>query len=152
MKIVIYSDEYRGQLDEILRRFSCEIYDGLHDLDRFIEGHWAIYLAVKNHTVIGFSSFNIIDYYGFKCSILSNDYVYVLPEYRTSKAMYLLSIQAGKICTEHNMPLEHYYASEHAKKLSRKLKGKKMFETYLYPIDEVKLEYDRLRKFVKIKE
>lgn len=152
MKIVIYSDEYKSQLEGLLKKFSEELYDGLYDLDRFIEQHWVVYLAIKDDIAIGFSSFNIIDYYGFQCDILSNDYVYVVPEHRTSKAMYLFSIQAGKICSDCGLPLEHYYASEESKKLSRKLNGKKMFETYLYPIDEVKKEYDRLRKFVKIKE
>ena len=153
MKIVLYSDKYRDELDVLLKEFSEKLYSGKYCLDSFVNQHWAVYLALNSDgKVIGFSAFMIVNYLGFMDDIMANTYIYVKPEYRTSKAMYLFSIQAGKICVENDLPLEHYYASDDSKKLSRKLKGRKMFETYVYPVDEVNREYNRLKKFVKIKE
>jgi hypothetical protein len=153
MKIVLYSDIYKDSLSELLRLFSKEVFGNCaYDIDRFVDGHWAIYLAIQNDRVVGFSSFIVNDYYGLRSPTLGNDYIYVLPEHRTSKAMYLFSIQAGKICIDNNLPLEHYYSSESSLRLSRKLKGKKIYETYIYDVGDVSNTFNKLINKVRIKD
>ena len=153
MKIVLYNDSYNDSLCELLRLFSEEVFgSGTYDIDKFVNSHWAIYLALDNDIVVGFSSFNINDYYGLRKPTLGNDHIYVLPEYRDSKAMYLFSIQAGKICIDNNLPLEHYYSSDSSLKLSRKLKGKKIYETYIYDVGDVSNTFNKLINKVRIKD
>ena len=152
MKIVLYNDSYRNQLEDLLIEFSESMYSGKCDVDVFVGYHWAVYLAVKDDTVVGFSAFSIGNYLGFLDDIVTNTYIYVKPEYRTSKAMYLFSIQAGRVSEDLDLPLEHCYASDESKRLSRKLKGRKMYEAYIYDRDEVKREYNRLKSKLNIKE
>jgi hypothetical protein len=152
MKIILYQNKYRGQLEDLLRRFSSEVFNSdLYDVDKFVDNHWCIYLSVDGETVTGFSSFIKHDYYGLMPEVLGNTYIYVVPECRTSKAMYLFSIQAGKISVDNKLPLEHYYSSESSKRLSRKLKGKKIYETYIYEFQEVERIFSKLTSKVRIK-
>lgn len=152
MKIVLYNDSYRNQLELLLKELSESCFEGKYDVDEFVNNHWAIYLAINVDDVVGFSSFTINNFFGFTDNVITNGYIYVKPEYRTSKAMYLFSIQAGKISEELDMRLEHCYASNESKRLSRKLEGRKMYESYIYEKEEVKREYNRLKQILNIKE
>ncbi len=151
MKIVLYSSEYKYELERLLKCFSSEVFNtGTVDIDSFIGCHWAIYLAISDGKVIGFSSFIINTYFGLRSSTLGNTYIYVDKEYRNSKAMYLFSIQAGKICIDNGFPLEHYYSSESSSRLSRKLDGKKIYEAYIYELGDVSKTFNKLINKVRI--
>jgi len=153
MKLILYDKQYKNELEELLYAFSDEVFNSkLADIDKFINGHWAIYLAIHNDKVVGFSSFMLNEYYGFIEPVLGNSYLYVKPEHRSSKAMYLFSMQSAKICIENNMSLEHYYSSEDSFKLSSKLNGVKMYTTYLYSVDEVSRIFDKFKSKIKIKD
>jgi hypothetical protein len=153
MKIVLYSDKYRSELELLLKQFSQEVFNtGTADVDSFVGCHWAIYLAIKDDKAIGFSSFVINTYFGLRSHTLGNTYIYVDNEYRTSKAMYLFSIQAGKICIDNGFPLEHYYSSKSSSKLSRKLDGKKIYEAYIYEVGDVEKTFNKLINKVRIEE
>lgn len=153
MKLVLFESKYRDALESMLIKFSKEVFDkGTCDVDYFIGSHFAIYIALDEDKVIGFSSYILNNYFGMSDITLGNSYVYIEPEYRNTKLMYLFSLQSGKICLENDFPLEHYYSSDGSFKLSRKLKGKKMYETYIYDLEEVGREFNRLKKIVKIKD
>ena len=152
-ELVLYSDEYRQDLHYLLLEASKELFGyRTVDLQSFLDYHWAIYLAVVNGKVIGFTSFVLNPYFGLRPMTLGNDYIYILPEYRLSKAMYMLSIQAGKVCVEADLPMEHYYCSEESKKISRKLNGTKLYEAYVYDVSEINRVYKNLTKKIKIKD
>jgi hypothetical protein len=153
MKLVLYNDTYREQLDALLIGFSKEVFDcGTADTDSFVRNHWCIYLAIDDEDrVLGFSSFSINTYFGLRSPTLGNTYIYVDTKHRASRIMYLFSIQAGQICVEKNLPLEHYYSSESSLKLSRKLKGKKIYEAYVYEVGDVEETFNKLIKKVRIK-
>ena len=152
-RVVLYEDKYRDQLEELLMEFSVEVFSsGSCDVDLFIESHWAVYLAVRGDKIVGFSSFVYNSYYGLREPTIGNSYIYVVPICRTGRAMYLFSLQAGKICLEHNLSLEHYYSSDSSEKLSRKLDGKKLYETYIYEVNEVERAFSSLNKKIKIKD
>lgn len=147
MTLVEYSEEYRDDLQELLLNVSKELFgQNQADVDKFVEHHWAIYLVKDEGKVIGFTSFIINTYFGLRPYTLGNDYLYVLPTHRNSKAMYLLSIQSGFVCKEANLPLEHYYSSEQSENISKKLTGVKMYTAYLYEIKEIERVYDKLMK------
>lgn len=152
MKLILFEEKYRDELELLLIGFSKEIYGvGACDVDSFINNHWCIYLAIRDDKVIGFSSFTINDYYGLRTSTIGNDYIYIIPKYRNGKTMYMFSLQAGRISIEHKLPLEHYYASEDAFKISRKLSGKKIYEAYVYEVCDVENTFNKLKEKVNIK-
>lgn len=147
MTLVKYTEEYKDDLQELLLNVSKELFgQNQADVDEFVEHHWAIYLVKDEDKVVGFTSFVINTYFGLRRHTLGNDYIYVLPSHRNSKAMYLLSIQSGFVCKEANLPLEHYYSSEQSENMSKKLTGVKMYTAYLYEIKEIERVYDKLMK------
>lgn len=148
--IKAYDSSYKEELNTLLVALSRELFCvGEVNLDEFIDNHWAIYLAIQNGEVIGFISFIINSYYGLRPPTIGNTYLFVKEEYRKTRATYLLSIQSGHVCTESNMPLEHYYASQESAKLSRKLNGTKMFEAYVYEVEEVNRVFKNLKKTIR---
>ena len=152
VKIILYTDKYKGDLERLLKLFSKEVWDkGTCNVDKFINSNWCIYLALVDDKIIGFSSYTYNEYCGMREPTIGNTYVYVDKEYRTSRAMYLFSIQTGKICIEHQIGLEHYYGSNESMKLSSKLKGSKIYESWEYSIGEVENTFNRLITKVRIK-
>lgn len=156
MKLKLCEPKYHQELRELLKEFSIECFGNSGNnvnVEQFVNGHWAIYLAMGDSgEVIGFSSYVINDYFGMRETTVANTYVYVTREHRRSRAMYLFSIQTGKLCVDNNFALEHYYASGASLKLSSKLKGEKIYEAYIYPVDEVSRVFNRLKNKVRIKE
>jgi len=152
VKIVKYSDAYQQELALLLQGFSADVFQtGTANVTAFVEGHWAVYLAIIDSKVIGFAGFVYNTYFGFRPPTIGLSYLYVTPEHRTSKANYLLNIQSGVVCIAENLPLEHYYASETSAKMSRKIKGRKLYETWLYDVEEVQVAFNRLISKVKIR-
>lgn len=141
-------------LEEMLYLFQKEVYDSdtKVDLKQFVEHHFAIYLIMDGGSVVGFSSFVWNSYFGLREPTIGNDYIYILPSHRRSNAMHMISIQAGQICVDNGLSLQHFYASESSDRLSKKLSGKKLFTVFEYGIDEVTREYERLKTKIKIKD
>lgn len=151
--IVLYEEKHKEELRKLLIEVSSELFGYTTvDYQRFVDNHWALYLAVRNDKVIGLSSFIYNDYYGLRPPTVGNDYIYVLPAYRTGRAMYLLSTQAGHVSISCNLPLEHYYCSDTSKHLSRKLVGTKLYETYVYEVEEIGKIFKSLTRNHNIKE
>ena len=153
IKIVMYSEEYKEEFQEMLLKFSQELFGtGTVNIDEFIDYHWCIYLALKDNKVVGMSSYIFNTYFGLRTPTVGNDYLYVLPEHRGGRAMWMLSIQSGVVSVENNLPLEHYYASEDTRRVSRKMVGVKAYETYIYDVEEVRRIFTKLISKVKFKE
>ena len=152
MKLILYNGEYIDELEKLLILLSDEVFDcGSVDIDKFINCHTHIYLAIIADEVVGFTSFNVNDYFGLRPSTIGNTYLYVKPEYRRSKALHLFSIQAGLIAKDLDMPLEHYVASDASKLLTKRLKGKEIYIAYEYSVEECMLAVNRLTKRLRIK-
>lgn len=146
IEIILYTDDYAEQLEELLKEFSTEIFGyGTADLDKFVNGHWVIYLAKKGDEVIGFSSFIYNTYYGLRPPTVGQTYLYVRPEHRRGRASYLLSKQAGFISVDSGLPLENYYASEASKRIGNRMEGTLLYEAYLYEPSEVAKAYSKLK-------
>lgn len=155
MQIKLYEPKYRSDLERLLNNFGEEVWDSLPraDVDLFVSSHWAVYLAVTPiGSVVGFSAYILNHYYGLREPTVGNTYIYVDSLHRTSRAMYMFSLQSGRICVENNLALEHYYGSEESTRLSSKLKGDKIYETYIYEVDEVSRVFNKLKNKVRIKE
>lgn len=153
IKIIDYNNSYKDSLERMLKELSLELFGvGDANIDDFVNHHWCIYLAVKDSDVIGFTSFVYNTYHGMRPPTVGNTYLYVMPEYRNTRATYLLSIQSGFISTSKNLPLENYYASDHSRKIARKLKGELAYETYIYEVDEVNRVFKHLINKIQIKE
>lgn len=154
MKVVLYEDKYYDDLYVLLKMFQNETYNVDKDIrvDDFIKYHNSIYLIVDGSNIVGFSSYFINDNYGLDEMNIFNDYLYVVPSHRGTKATYLLMLQTGAVVTDNNLPLSHAYASEGSDRLGKRLSGKKMFTAYRYTVEEVEREFNKLKKLVKLKE
>lgn len=147
ISIALYKGSKREELENLLNDFAEEVYGKrMSDVDSFVDNHWAIYLAMCNDKVIGFSSYNLCDYYGLREPTVSNDYLFIAKGYRKSKAMHLLTIQMGEIVRDLNIPIEHYYVEESGSvPFIGRLKGQKLYNAYEFTADEMIKEADRLR-------
>ena len=146
IEIVQYSDVYKNQLQDILYEVSTELFNSRTvDLDAFINGHWVIYLATIEGKIVGVTSYVYNTYYGLRLETIGLDYLYVKPEYRNTRVTYKLIQQAGWLSIYHQLPLEHYYASEAAKRIGNKMKGKKLYDTYVYEVSEVEKRYSKFK-------
>ena len=153
MNIVLYSEVYKDQLEKLLKEVSLELFKSVkYDIDSFVRNHWSIYLVIQDEQALGFTSFIYNTYYGFREPSVGQTYLYVTPKYRRTKVPYLLSIQAGKVSIDSNLPLEHYYATEASSRIGKRLKGTQLYTTYIYEVDEVKKVYDKLITKIPIKE
>lgn len=158
MKLILLEEDNLEQYEELVRllkEFQEEVYGSNTeiDIDTFIKHHYAIYLAVKRDKVVGFTSFVYNGYYGLREATIGNDYIYIEPNSRRSKAMHLFSIQAGKVCENLGLPLEHYIvAGSGSEKFVGRLEGKKLYSAYIYNPNEVSREYHRLRTKVRLKD
>ena len=153
MKLKLFQETDRNDLHHLLVEFSTEVFNyGSCDVDMFVKSHSHIYLAIIRGEVVGFTSFIVNDYYGLRPATVGNTYLYVKPKYRRSKALHLMSIQAGLVARDLNMPLEHYVATKESKLLTKRLKGKEIYTSYEYPLEEVIRVIDGLKKKVRIKQ
>jgi len=158
MKLLLLNKQsviHRGQLLDFLTAFQKEVYSSntVVDLDCFIDNHYAIYLIVADDKkIVGFSAFVINHYYSLREPTVGNTYLYIDKEYRRSKAMHLVSIQAGHIALELGYPLEHYIADgSGSEKFVGRLNGKKVYTTYEFELSEVERETNRLKDKVNIR-
>jgi len=150
--IVKYESQYRDQLETLVKEMSKALFGtGTANIDDFIQRHWCIYLAIINEKAVGFAGFSYNTYFGFRGHTVGLTYLYVTPEHRNSKAAFLLNLQSGVLSISNNIALEHYYASEHSVRMSRKVKGRKAYETWVYEIDEVMKAFNKLTSKVNIR-
>ena len=150
--IVQYTEDYKEGLQSLLCEMSQALFGtGTANIEEFIQGHWCIYLAIINEKAVGFAGFSYNTYFGFRGHTVGLTYLYVTPEHRNSKATYLLNLQSGVLSISNNIALEHYYASEHSVRMSRKVKGRKAYETWVYEIDEVMKAFNKLTSKVNIR-
>ena len=153
VSLVLYEDKYQDELENLLIKFSEEVFGyGTASIEQFVTQQWCIYLALRNDKVIGFASFTYNTYYGLRPPTIGFTYAYVLPEHRNTRAMYLLSIQAGILSVDNKLPLENYYASDDSFKIGRKMQGEKAYVTYIYEADEVEKTFTRLINRLQIKD
>jgi hypothetical protein len=152
-RIQKYTPDYKEQLEVLLCDFSKEVFgSGTADIDTFVDYHWVTYLAILGEEVVGFSSFTYNTYFGLRPPTVGNDYLYVKPEHRKGRAVYLLSMQSAAVCIEAGIPLEHYYASKESKKLSKNIQGTFLYDVYEYSVEEVARINKRFTSKIKIKE
>lgn len=156
VKLALYEPDHEPYLWRFLSRFQEEVYDSTthFSIKDFVEGHHGyIYMVLNEDDIpVGFTSFCYNSYYGLRQATLGNDFMYIEPEYRRTKAMHLISIQAGVLCQNNNIPLEHYYASDDSSKFIGRMKGDRIFSTYIFPMEEISRETERLKTKVRIKE
>lgn len=148
--IELYDSKYAADLEEMLVGFSQEVYgSGIADLDKFVSGHWFIYLAMRGDEVIGFSSYIYNNYFGLRPPTVGNSYLYVKPPYRKGRAAYLLTKQTGYVSVDTNLPLELYYASNESRLIGERtlgLEGHEMYRVHEYPLEHVKQSYNYYKK------
>lgn len=139
INIIKYNDSYRDQLGDLLKALSKELYGtGFCNLKAFVDRHWAIYLAVVDNKLVGFSSFIFNDWFGLRLPTIGNSYLYVTPEYRSGRAMYLLAKQMVLVSQDTNLPIEAYYASGMSRKMGKnRLEGKFLYDVYEYSPEDM---------------
>ena len=140
MIIVEYEEKYKDRLEVLLKQFSKEVWNtGTVNVEHFIDCHWAIYLLVTDEDIpVGFSTFNTTDYYGMRETIVSNDYMYIEPEYRNGLAIALIGSQSCRMAKNLDMKLQYYLSSEHSNRFVNRIKnGKIIYCTYEYDVSDV---------------
>lgn len=111
-----------------------------------------IYVVVDKKEVIAFASFMHNDYFGFRKPTVFCNFFHIRTDKRTSRAGFLLYMQIGKICEHRQLPLECCYATTGSFNLGQRVKGKKVYDTYIYELDDVLEEFSRTKTKVKIKD
>jgi len=143
--VIPYDDKYAADLAELLLAFSEEIYGaGTVDLNRFVEDHWFIYLAMDGEKVVGFSSYIYNTYFGLRPPTIGNSYLYVMPQYRGGRAAYLLTKQTGYVSIDTGLPLELYFASDESRRVAERsigTKGTEIYSAHLYSLEHTKQGY-----------
>jgi len=160
VKLILLNKDSNEEVDYLLSalvKFQKEVYPNsmtIVDVDSFINCHYAIYLVIDDtEEYVGFTSFVVNNYYSLREPTVGNAFLFIEKSHRRSRAMHLVSIQAGKICLELGYPLEHYIADgSGSEKFVGRLNGKKIYTTYEFELDEVKRETDRLISKVSIKD
>ena len=153
IRIVTYTTEYKDRLEVLLKEFSQELFGtGTVNIEDYVSTHWCVYLAVVGEDVVGVASFTYNTYFGMRKPTVGLTYLYVTPKYRNTKANYLLNLQSGVLSITNNLPLEHHYASDQSKRMSRKVNGKKVYETWVVEVEDVMTAFNRLKSKVKIKD
>lgn len=153
VSIAVYEAKYKLELESLLLNFSKEVFGyGTASIEDFVATHWCIYLALRDGKAIGFASFAYNTYSGMRPPTVGFTYLYVLPENRNTRAMYMLAIQSGVLSVQNNLPLENYYASDASFKIDRKMQGLKAYECFIYEPQEVEKVFGRLINKLKIKE
>ena len=152
MRIELYQEKYKESLNRLLIELSSELYGlGEANIEHFVSSHSMIYLAIDEELVVGFNAYAYNDCYGMNSPTIANTYMYVMPEYRGSKASYLLSMQTGKIIEDNEFPLELVIASDGSERILRKLKGKKTGVSFIYMREDVVDLFNQLKKKVRLK-
>lgn len=158
VSLKLYEDKYKNGLLGLLVAFAKEVYntdEPVVDVDFFVLCHNAgVYMVVNEvDECVGFSSFSVNDYYGMKDRVLSNNYLFIRKDYRRSKAMHLISLQAGVICLENNIALEHFYTQGSGSvKFIGRLGGKHTYSAYEYGLDSIMKEVESLKQIINIKD
>jgi hypothetical protein len=139
----------------LLKEFQIEVFKEEQtqlQIKNFIDSHTAgIYIVFSGTSAIGFTAFNKNEYFGLRKPTIANTYLYIKPKYRRTKAMHLISIQAGKVAIGHDCNLEHYYAKDSGSvKFIGRMKGELVYNAYEYPLEVVSSEIDELQKKVKV--
>ncbi len=147
------NQEHRLALEEMLLEFSNEVYHhNQSDVDQFISYHYAIYLAIDSDgEIAGFSSFTVNGYYGLRSKTIGNDYVYLRPHIRGTKAIYLFMLQAAKVVEELQLPIEHYIATDDSAKMMPRLNDAPIYSVYLTEVDQALEAASKLERIVRIK-
>ena len=152
IQVVTYETKYKEQLEVLLKDLSQELFqEGTANIDEFVNNHWVIYLALKGDEVIGLSSFFYNTYYGLRTPTVCNTYLYVKPEYRRGRASYLLSIQAGYVSIDTNLPLETYYASDDSRALSKRMTGTHQYDSWIYQPEDMREAYIKHTRNFKLR-
>jgi hypothetical protein len=153
MKIVVYNDSYKYQVSNLLYKYMLEMEHnciGSTDeaIDMMIANGRHIYLLLDDKDiVIGFTIFYINNQYGLLPPTIVNEYVYLLPPYRTSVATKYLLLQMLEYCDYFNYDLYGYTYKE-----SSNIKNSKVVDSievgtiYRVPIDNMKKKLKRLRR------
>lgn len=152
VKLIIYNEQYKQQLESILKDMSVELFGkGTANIDEFVNNHWVIYLALEDDEVIGLSSYFYNTYYGLRPPTVGNTYLYVKPEYRRGRASYLLSIQSAYVSVDMDLPLETYYASDASRSIGKKRMpdGKHLCDVWEYTPEELSQAYNKSTKNFK---
>ena len=148
--IELYDSKYASDLEEMLVDFSQEVYGvGSADIDKFVDGHWFIYLAMKDGEAIGFSSYIYNTYFGLRPPTIGNSYLYVKPPHRKGRTAYLLTKQTGYVSMDTNLPLELYFASNGSRLIGERilgLEGSELYRVHEFPLEHIKQSYKFYKK------
>lgn len=156
VKLELYNPNHYAALERLLKMFQKDVYkiNTKINMQEFIDYHYGyIYMVMNDENIaVGFTSFVYNSYYGLREATLGNDYMYIEKEYRRTRAIHLICIQAGTLCQNNDIPLENYYASDDSSRFIGRMNGNKIFSTYIFPVEEVSRETERLKTKVRIKE
>lgn len=153
MKLVTYNDSYKSQVSNLLYKYMLEmehncIGSTYEAIDMMVSSGRHIYLLLDDKDmVIGFTIFYINNQYGLLPPTIVNEYVYLLPTYRTSVATKYLLLQMLEYCDYFNYDLYGYTYKESSNINNSKLMGGiEVGSIYRFNIDNMKKKLKRLRR------
>ena len=109
MIVVNYSDDYKEQLTSVMYDYFTEVEDDVIGdiataIDVMISYGRHIYLLLAEGKVIGFTVMYINDQYGLLSPVAVNEYMYIVPNKRSGRAIKELVSMVAHYCNELQLP------------------------------------------------
>jgi len=157
MKTIIYKNKYFNKLGLLLCDYFKETlkdnYRGtleiaLSYISTIVDNKYMIYLVVNDEDeVVGFTTLYIHTMNGFMKRQLVIDHMYVIPEYRRTKATMWLYATIGNVMDKLQLPSIGTTFVDSANKGNNRLVGGKVIaEVTTFNIDSVKSKFNKYMK------
>lgn len=159
-KVVVYSKEYFTELTWLVQDYFKETlkdsYVGnqavaTNFVSSYLDKDHYIYLVVDdNNVVVGFVIMYVFNMYGFSKEYLVVDHMYILPDYRGTKATLWLFTTIGKVMNDLGLgAMGVVYADSSNKANSQLIGGKVIAQVTEYRLDKIQKHYKRYLKRLK---
>lgn len=113
--------------------------------DMYLQNKSIYYVQNDDNRIIGFIVVYINDQYGMTTPTIVNDYMYVMPEYRSGKAVMMLYAMIGTICEENNMDcISSTFVQSANTKNNVLVGGEPIMTTNIFRLEKFR---DRLNKY-----
>jgi len=159
MKIRLYENKYKLELQCLL----CDYYKETNGddyigslesasvmIDGLLTRNYFIYLAIDKGKVIGFTLLYINNQYGMTKSYIVVDHMYVLPSYRSGRAVLWLYTTIGKVMTDFGVDgVGTTLIGSSNKANNTYVSGKVIAEVTVVKLSDIRDTYKRYMKSLK---
>lgn len=161
MLLDTYKESYKDSLATLIHLYFLETHtqDYIGDINKakkMIDElllNKSIYVLVdssSNSSLVGFIITYINDQYGMTKAVVVNEYMYIKPEYRSSRAIAYLYFMLGTIAKDYNYDVLGTTFLSSSNTRNNELVGAVPIATvYKFPIETIDTKYNKYKKRLK---